>query len=724
MTRARQALLAAFLLVLPALAAAGADDATVYEIQQGTYSTYTWVTVDSIVVTGVISDGFFIMENAGGPYSGILVRYGTTPPLSRGAFVTVSGYYLEQSGNSIINASSGVGGQVTILGTGFPEPPASAATVGDINTGSPTAEQWEGVLVTLDSVLCVSVGGSDWRAVEYDGEAPGETLLVGSLMTYSRPSAGDSLVKLAGVLYYGSSQFQLQPRDNFDVVGLDHVPPGTITDLAASPGEYNGSVLLTWTATGDDGSSGTASAYIARWASAPITGANWASATDLSGEPIPQPSGSQETWLATGLPAGQTVYLAIRAMDEANQLGGVSNSPSAVVTDTQPRLTIHCINVGQGDCTLIQSGTGKTFLYDAGFNGVGSSKVVPYLQGLGITQLTYMGASHYDADHIGGLDEVFYAVGVDSACYDRGWSYTTQSYYDYVNAIGSLRRTINDGDVIDLGDGVTIRCVCVNGNGLLSPPFNYTQYDENDLSIGYVVEVGSFQFFVGGDISGNTNCTPYRDIETSVGVEVGDVEVLRTNHHGSHCNSNSSFVNALNPEAAIISVGNGNPYGHPTSTVINRLVNVGAYIYQTEQGTGGSIPTGKGEIAGDIVIRTNGFCTYTVQDSIYMVDAVTDVRLAGAAPARSMLWPNTPNPFNPSTTITYDVAEAGPVRLLVLDVRGRVVSVLASRPHSAGSFMHVWNGTDGEGREVPSGVYFVRLENGGSADIRKMTLIR
>jgi len=52
------------------------------------------------------------------------------------------------------------------------------------------------------------------------------------------------------------------------------------------------------------------------------------------------------------------------------------------------------------------------------------------------------------------------------------------------------------------------------------------------------------------------------------------------------------------------------------------------------------------------------------------------------------------------------------------------VSVLASRPHSAGSFMHVWNGTDGEGREVPSGVYFVRLETGGSADIRKMTLIR
>ncbi|MFH1680602.1 MAG: MBL fold metallo-hydrolase [Candidatus Eisenbacteria bacterium] len=724
MKRARKALLASVLLAIPALAAAGANDATVYEIQQGAYSAYTWVTVDSIVVTAVISDGFFVEEAAGGPYGGILVRYGEAPPVSRGNLVTVSGYYLEQSGNSIVNASASVGGELTILGSGFPEPAADPVTVGDINTGSPTAEQWEGCLVTLDSVLCVSVGAGDWRAVEYDGEAPGETLLVDDLMTYAWPSAGDSLVKLAGVLYYGSSLFQLEPRSNFDVVGIDRVPPGTITDLGAAPGEYNGSALLTWTATGDDGSSGTASRYIARYASSPITAANWGAATDLSGEPAPQASGTPEGWLARGLPAGETVYLAIRAEDEANQLGGVSNSPSVVVTDAQPKLTIHCINVGQGDCTLIQTGTGMTFLYDAGYNGEGTAEVIPYLQGLGIDQLTYVGASHYDADHIGGLDEVVYAIGVDSASLDRGWTYTTSAYYNYVTAVGSLRRMVDDGDVIDLGDGVTVRCVCVNGNGLLTPPFNYTQYDENDLSVGYVVSVGSFQFFVGGDISGNVSCTPYHDIETSVGNEVGDIEVLRVNHHGSHCNSNWNFVNALSPEAAIISVGDGNPYGHPTSTVINRLVSIGAYIYQTELGTGGSIPAGRGEVAGDIVIQTNGHCTYTIQDSVYLVDAATGIRLAGAAPSRSILWPNAPNPFNPATTIRYDVAEPGAVRLLVLDVRGRVVSVLASEPHAAGSFTHVWNGTDAEGREVPSGVYFLRMENEGTADIRKMTLIR
>ncbi len=273
MHRARTALLGSILLLLaaPGQASAAADDATVFEIQQGVYGGFTWVTVDSIVVTAVISDGFFIMESAGGAYSGILVRYGATPPVSRGSFVSVTGYYLEQNGNSIINAASGVGGSVTILGAGYPEPSASAVTIGDINTGSPTAEQWEGVIVQTDHVQCVSVGASDWKAVEYDGEAPGETLFVDDLMSYTWPAAGDSLVKLAGALYYGSSQFQLEPRSNFDVVGVDGVPPGTIANLAAEPGEYNGSVLLSWTATGDDGNTGRATSYEIRYSTSPIT---------------------------------------------------------------------------------------------------------------------------------------------------------------------------------------------------------------------------------------------------------------------------------------------------------------------------------------------------------------------------------------------------------------------------------------------------------------------
>jgi len=67
----------------PGTLRADAGDATIYEIQQGVYSQFTWVTVDSTVVTAVAPNGFWIEEPAGGAYSGIYVNRGDTPPVNR-----------------------------------------------------------------------------------------------------------------------------------------------------------------------------------------------------------------------------------------------------------------------------------------------------------------------------------------------------------------------------------------------------------------------------------------------------------------------------------------------------------------------------------------------------------------------------------------------------------------------------------------------------------------
>ncbi len=281
-------------------------------------------------------------------------------------------------------------------------------------------------------------------------------------------------------------------------------------------------------------------------------------------------------------------------------------------------LTIHCLNVGQGDCTLIESPTGGTFLFDGGNNGDGDQIVVPYLQMLGLQALDYVCASHYHADHIGGLDEVVNHFGIDSirvAALDRGWSYGTVSYDDYEDAVASKRATIYDGQVVDLGGGVTVTCVAVNGNGVLSPPFD-DQYNENDLSVALVVRYLDFDFFVAGDLSG-VNTSFYEDIETSVAPEVGPVEVYQVDHHGSIANSNANLVSTLLPRVSIISAGNGNPYGHPTQTVINRLVFYGSYIYQTELGSGGTIPSGDGEVV-------DGHVVIDVDSTMYVING-TDI---------------------------------------------------------------------------------------------------
>jgi beta-lactamase superfamily II metal-dependent hydrolase len=276
-------------------------------------------------------------------------------------------------------------------------------------------------------------------------------------------------------------------------------------------------------------------------------------------------------------------------------------------------LKIHCLNVGQGDCTLIVSPTGGTFLFDSGNNGKGYGVVVPYLQGLGFQGLDYIGASHYHADHIGGIDEVVAQFGIDSvrvAVLDRGWWYSTPSYDSYATAVAAKRTTITDGQVIDLGGGVTVTCVALNGNGVLSPPFDDT-YDENDLCLALVVSYLDFDFFVAGDLSGVTG-TLYNNIETSVAPEVGAVEVYRVNHHASLSSSNIDFVSTLLPQVSIISVGDGNPYGHPHQPIIDRLVAYGSYIYQTEAGSGGTIPPGHGEVVDGHIIIDVDSCFYSV----------------------------------------------------------------------------------------------------------------
>ncbi len=145
----------------------------------------------------------------------------------------------------------------------------------------------------------------------------------------------------------------------------------------------------------------------------------------------------------------------------------------------------------------------------------------------------------------------------------------------------------------------------------------------------------------------------------------------------------------------------------------------------------------------DYRVRTMwfGFSLMYVRDAVLQYDLIRD-RLfyevyawlwhdenwyylgADEVPAVNSLAQNFPNPFNPTTTISFSVKEKGRVTLRVYDVEGRLVRTLVDEVRDAGSYREVWDGTNNRGAGVASGVYFYKMEATGFTRARKMAILR
>jgi hypothetical protein len=93
-------------------------------------------------------------------------------------------------------------------------------------------------------------------------------------------------------------------------------------------------------------------------------------------------------------------------------------------------------------------------------------------------------------------------------------------------------------------------------------------------------------------------------------------------------------------------------------------------------------------------------------------------------PEEFSLLPNYPNPFNPETTIRYELPETSEVTMKVYTLLGKEIRTLVNKIQNAGRYRVTWNGMDQDGRRVSSGIYFVRIQAGSFSQIRKMTFIQ
>jgi competence protein ComEC len=233
--------------------------------------------------------------------------------------------------------------------------------------------------------------------------------------------------------------------------------------------------------------------------------------------------------------------------------------------------------------------------------------VLPFLEERQIHHLDWIAASHYDADHIGGIAEVLRGPdgkeGTEDdyvpweAFLDRGAATEkgTPVYDSYLAAVSNRRIQIDAGLVLDLGGDATATVIVANGRFLDGRTIHLNPDEENEASLGLLIRYGDFKYFTAGDLTGggSPGGRETKDLETFAGEIIGDIDVLHAGHHGSASSSNIDFLGRSRPESVIISVGGDNDYGHPAPEVLERLLSVGADVRRTD-------------LEGTITIETDG----------------------------------------------------------------------------------------------------------------------
>ncbi|EKD41754.1 MAG: metallo-beta-lactamase family protein, partial [uncultured bacterium] len=233
---------------------------------------------------------------------------------------------------------------------------------------------------------------------------------------------------------------------------------------------------------------------------------------------------------------------------QTNSIDPITSSPLATIT---------VLNVHQGEATLIETINGLKILIDAGNYDDGAAALLDVLKQKNIYHLDYVFLTHFDLDHYGGLLHFGDEISI-SHLYDRGRDVFDQNYYYqlYEDFFDTKRKNIIEGTIFDL-DTIQIKVIWVNG----APDST----EENDNGAVFLIECSRTRFLNMGDLPSKSHeDTVTNDIDNNIGILTGDIDLLHVGHHGSSYSTSTTLLELTKPEAAFISVGNNNRYGHPT----------------------------------------------------------------------------------------------------------------------------------------------------------------
>jgi len=452
------------------------------------------------------------------------------------------------------------------------------------------------------------------------------------------------------------------------------------------------------------------------------------------------------------------------AVLECNPTQGLTNEPPLPSgTWTPGTLEIHALNIGQGESQLIIGPTGRTLLIgvseDNWNTNQGATFVASEIRHItGGNHLDYVMPSHWHLDHMGyagygGIWSLLEQQGItadvlidrdggawvdansDGICdpdlevvwHNAGTiSGTARNWVcwatDPRTIGGQIRQVAQIGSTtqIDLGlaNGVTVKEVQVDAqsviqaDGVTPVPGDHTldavPTSENDYSITIWLNWGKFDYVAGGDTDGEYTTSSfgysYNDVETGVAASIGQkIEVIWVNHHGSSHSTNANYVNTLNPDAAIISVGSTNTYGHPDQTVLDRLFTNGTMRYLTQMGDPTRNYYDSVIVNGEVVVQVTDGVNYTVNGNPYVA---TDPAGPPSGPRLPMVGDVLLNEFLPApqTLFTTEWVELYNTTADQLDIGGMWIDDLAN---GGGAPKQIPAGTILD----PGAYYFMEMSN-------------
>ncbi len=237
-------------------------------------------------------------------------------------------------------------------------------------------------------------------------------------------------------------------------------------------------------------------------------------------------------------------------------------------------LTVHFLDVGQGDAAALRTPNGRWIVIDGGprtpERDAGRRVVVPFLRGQGVGRVAVLVATHGDADHLGGLPAVVESFDPELVL-EPGEPLGRPLYLEFlagVEASGARWHPARAGDRVEV-DGVVLEVLSPDSLWLRLP------LDVNEHGVVLRVRYGAVRLLFQADAG--------LPVESWLAGTVGRVDLLKVGHHGSRSATSDEWLDELEPRTAVISVGRHNNYGHPAPDVLARLARHGVTVFRTDQ---------------------------------------------------------------------------------------------------------------------------------------------